>query len=192
MRKLIVCGLISLDGYMAGPGDDFTAMPLDDSFSGYNVERLRTADTLLLGRTTYLGFQDYWPPIAADDSQPDIEREISRLNGAMEKVVVSDTIGPDDLGPWRDRTRIVRRADARDAVAELRRSEGRDILMFGSIPLWNDLLAAGLVDELHLMVGNAAVGGGTPAFHGATDRLRLLGARRLPDSDNMLLTYAAA
>lgn len=192
MRKLIVCGLMSLDGYMTGPGGDFMVMPLDGSFSEYNAERLRAADTLLLGRTTYEGFQAYWPPVAADESQPPIEREISRLNGAMEKVVVSDRLTDDAATAWSATTRIVRRADSHAAVEELKRAEGGDILMFGSITLWNDLLAAGLVDELHLMVGNAAVGGGTPAFSDATGRLRFLGARRLPESDNVLLTYAAS
>ena len=42
MRKLVVTILISLDGYAAGPGGDFMSMPLDESFSAYNLQRLRT------------------------------------------------------------------------------------------------------------------------------------------------------
>lgn len=37
MRKLIVTELMSLDGYVAGPGGDVMVLPLDESFSGYNV-----------------------------------------------------------------------------------------------------------------------------------------------------------
>ena len=51
MRKLIVCNIISLDGFFSGPGGDVMAMPFDNGFSDYNAERLRAADTLLLGRT---------------------------------------------------------------------------------------------------------------------------------------------
>jgi hypothetical protein len=56
MRKLIVCDIVSLDGLYSGPGGDVMTMPFDGGFSDYNAERLRAADTLLLGRTSYEGF----------------------------------------------------------------------------------------------------------------------------------------
>lgn len=61
MRKLIVSNIVSLDGYCAGPGGDVMALPMDDSFDTYNVERLQAADTLLLGRKTYELFKGFWP-----------------------------------------------------------------------------------------------------------------------------------
>ena len=45
MRKLVVCNIVSLDGFYSGPGGDVMAMPFDDGFSDYNAERLRAADT---------------------------------------------------------------------------------------------------------------------------------------------------
>jgi dihydrofolate reductase len=189
---LVVTILISLDGYVAGPGGDVTAMPLDESFSAYNLERLRTADTLLLGRNTYLGFRSYWPAVADDPAQPDTEREISRRNTAARKVVVSDSLSPDDLAGWGE-AELVRRADAHDAVRRLKAQEGADILVFGSVPLYNDLLAAGLVDELHVMIGNGVLGDGVPAFTaGLPERLHLQQTRRLEGSDTVLLTYTAS
>ena len=191
MRKLIVANIVSVDGFYSGPNDDVMAMPFDTTFSDYNLERLRAADTLLLGRRSFEGFRDYWPPIADDVDQPPIEREISRLDNAMEKVVVSDSLTGADLGPWADRTRIVRRTDAHDAVAELKRAPGRDILVFGSRVLWNDLLLAGLVDELHLMIGSAFLGDGVPVFSGPRTGLRLMEVHRLGDSQLILARYAA-
>ena len=94
MRKLIVCNIVSLDGFYSGPGGDVMTMPFDNGFSDYNAERLRAADTLLLGRKSYEGFRSYWPAIAEDVSQPAVEREISRLNAAIEKVVVSNGLRP--------------------------------------------------------------------------------------------------
>ena len=163
MRKLVVCNIVSLDGFYSGPGGDVMAMPFDGGFSDYNAERLRAADTLLLGRTSYQGFRSYWPAISEDVSQPPVEREISRLNVAIEKVVVSNSLKPDEVEGWGP-TRVVRRADAHAEVAALKESPGREILMFGSHLLWNALLANGFVDELHFMIGAGVVGEGVRAF----------------------------
>jgi dihydrofolate reductase len=65
------------------------------------------------------------------------------------------------------------------------------VLVFGSRTLWHDLLRAGLVDELHVMIGAGLVGGGTPAFpDGVSEPLRLLEARRHDGSGIVVLRYA--
>jgi dihydrofolate reductase len=190
MRKLVVCNIMSLDGYYDGPGGDVMVMPMDEAFDGYNAERLRAADTLLVGRNSYLGFKGYWPPQADNPDARPVLQEIGRHLNAVEKVVVSDTLTADDTDPWRSTTRIVRRADAHDQVAELKRQPGREILTFGSRTLWNDLLASGLVDELHLMIGAAVLGGGTPTFGARpAGSLRLADTRRFDGSDNLLVRY---
>lgn len=198
MRKLIVVNLMSLDGYVAGVGGNLMVLPLDGSFSEYNVTRMREADTLVLGATTYRGFVGYWPGVADDTTQPPVEREISSINDTIAKVVVSDSLTVGDTAPWQDTTEIVRRDDAHRRVAELKAAEGADIVTFGSATLWNDLLAAGLVDELHLMVGPGAVGAGEPAFRAPfggqafEGSLTLTGVRQLEGSQNVLLTYDVA
>jgi dihydrofolate reductase len=190
VRKLIVCNIVSLDGFFSGPGGNVMVMPFDAGFSDYNAERLRAADTLLLGRTTYEGFRSYWPRVAEDTSQPAVEREISRLNAAMEKVVVSSSLKPDGVEGWGP-TRVVRREDAHAEVAALKRGRGRDILIFGSHVLWNDLLAAGLVDELHLMIGAGVVGEGVRSFEGRPPgSFRLLDTRTFDGSSLLLARYA--
>jgi hypothetical protein len=68
LRKLIVTNIISLDGYYEGPNKNVMVMPMDDAFDSYNVERLRAADTLLLGRNSFEGFKGFWPSVADDPS----------------------------------------------------------------------------------------------------------------------------
>ena len=192
MRKLIVANIVSLDGYYEGPGGNVMVLPMDHSFDAYNVERLRAADTLLLGRNTYAMFKGFWPGVAEDVNASADQQEISRRDDAIDKLVVSDTLQADETEPWRDTTRIVRRDDAHARIAELKQGSGGDILVFGSRTLWNDLLTAGLVDELHLLVGAVVVGGGTPAFaNGSAAPLRLLDTRVWDGTGNVLLRYAA-
>ena len=197
MRKLIVCNATSLDGYYEGPDKNVMALfdyrweayPTDESFDAYNAERLRAADTLLLGRVSYEGFKGFWPPVADDPEARPIEREISRLNNAIDKVVVSDSLTEEETGPWHN-TRIISRVDAHEEISGLKRQAGGDILVFGSRALWNDLLARGLVDELHLMISPVVVGAGTPVFEGKPPvSLRLIDTRTWDDSGNVFVRY---
>jgi len=197
MRKLIVCNIMTVDGYYEGPEKNvmdlfryrFDAYPADESFDTYNAERLRAADMLLLGRSSYEGFKAYWPSIADDPSAPPIAREISRLNNAIDKVVVSDQLTPANTHPWSN-THIIRRADARARIVELKNQGEKEILIFGSHTLWNDLLTYGLVDELHLMIAPVVSGGGTPIFSSRLDNaLRLMDTYTWPGSGIVLARY---
>jgi len=197
MRKLIVCNIMSLDGYYEGSDKNVMALfeyreeayRLDESFDAYNAERLRAADTLLLGRVSYTGFKDYWPSVADDPDNAPVEREISRLNNAIDKVVISDSLTSAETAPWHN-TCIIRHANAYQQIAELKRQTGKDILVFGSHILWNDLLAHDLVDELHLMISPVVVGAGTPIFDGKPPvSLRLSDTRTWDGSGNVLIRY---
>ena len=195
MRTVIVSNIVSLDGFYEGPGGDVMALNMDAAFDAYNLERIRAAGTVLLGRRSFEGFSSYWPDVATAPHDPDDRalsddnRELSRLYDPLPKVVVSDGLVVPTDNPWRAVTSVVPRADAAARVtAEKQRGSG-DILVFASRTMWNALLAHGLIDEIHLMVGPRALAGGTPTFDGPAD-LHLLDVRRPDGSDNVLLRYA--
>ena len=61
MGKIVVCTMLSVDGYTEGPGGDVMAMPMDAAFAEHNTDRARTASSFLFGATTYRGVLTYWP-----------------------------------------------------------------------------------------------------------------------------------
>ncbi len=196
MRTVVVSNIVSVDGCYEGPGGDVMALNMDAAFDAYNLERIRAAGTVLLGRRSFGMFSSYWPFIADAPEDPEnrevdeVNRELSRIYNAVEKVVVTDGGLSLDGNAWQDTTLVLTGDTAREWLRKERSGDGGDILTFGSRTLWNALLAEGLVDEVHLMVGPEALGGGTPLFS-APVKLRLLGAERREGSGNVLLRYAA-
>lgn len=113
VRKVIASNMISLDGYYEGPGRQVMVLPFDGGFSAYNAARQRTADTLLLGPPSVEGFRDYRPPVAADLAASPVDREISQRNTAIGKVVISDSLTPEQITPCRNRPHRPARQDPR-------------------------------------------------------------------------------
>jgi dihydrofolate reductase len=190
VRKVIVYNIISLDGYHTGLENDVSVMfpVMGDVFDTYNAELLRLADVHLVGRVSFELFQSFWPKVAENPTSEEwtsSQRELSQAGKSASTIVVSDTL----TGNWSD-VRIIRRKDAYQQIAELKNQPGKNILITGSKTLWNDLLAQGLVDEIHLMVGNLLLGEGIPVFSGKPDvSLRLIEVRKWEESDNILVHY---
>ena len=191
MAKIIVSSMVSIDGYTEGVGGDVSQMPMDLAFAEHNADRVRSAGRLLFGATTYRGMVQYWPSQVDNPDAIAEDRYIaSRYATDLGITVVSDSLTRDDIPIWGDRTEIVSRAGSHEHLAELRAGEDADILVFGSRTLWTDLLAHGLVDELHLLVGPKVVAGDHRAFTGLPQiDLTLLGARTWKDSSTVVLSY---
>ncbi|HKX91276.1 MAG TPA: dihydrofolate reductase family protein [Sphingomicrobium sp.] len=165
MRKLTGAAFVSLDRVMQAPGgpeEDPTGdfhlggwvQPYWDEDMGPFEQLIMGAYDLLLGKRTYDIFAAYWPHNQDDP----IGEKFQRIN----KYVLTHSDEP--LG-WENSHRIS--GDTADAVAELKRSEGRDLLIQGSSTLYPPLLSAGLIDRLVLITFPIVLGRGKRIFDGS-------------------------
>jgi dihydrofolate reductase len=106
---------------------------------------------------------------------------------SMPKYVVSSTL---DKADWANS--VVLRGDLRNEVQQVKDAHGGDILVAGSGTLVRDLLAAGLVDELHLMVFPVVLGSGRRLLDEgtATTTFTLTDMRRVGPEGVVVMTYA--
>ena len=175
MRELIVTEFITLDGVIEAPGGEpthpHTGWVFD--FVGpeqmqYKLDEVLEAESLLLGRVTYEGFADAWPPR---------EGPFADKMNAMPKYVASRTLT--ELG-WNNSTLL--EGDVPTAVAELKNADGGPILLAGSATLAHTLIEHGLVDEFRLMVFPVVLGSGKRLFPDSPDKrtLQLVETKQLP------------
>jgi dihydrofolate reductase len=129
-------------------------------------EGMATTEALLFGRRTWRVMADAWPGRAGDPFA-------DQMN-AIPKYVVSGSLTEADLD-WNGTT-LIPAAGAMDAIAELRSRPGGDLQVMGSASLARALVAAGLVDELKVMIEPVVLGGGKRLFpdDGAARQLELL------------------
>ncbi|MGW5138334.1 dihydrofolate reductase family protein [Nocardia beijingensis] len=167
MRKITAGLFIAVDGVVEDP-QDWHFPYFDDAMGAAVDAQLGAADTLLLGRKTYDSFAGAWPEREAAGG-PD-SAFATKLGDARKIVVTRQKLE----FVWRNSEVID--GDLIDAVTALKAEPGGDIGMSGSVSVVRQLLAAGLLDELHLLVHPIAVGKGERLFQdGApTVALRLL------------------
>jgi len=163
--KLTLTQFVTLDGVYQGPGspdedttDDFTRggwmVPhMDQTFITVAAGWLEQAGALLLGRRTYEAFAMAWPQIT-DPDDPFAERMNS-----LPKYVASHTI---TAAPWTPAT--ILGGDVVAQVAELKAQPGGELQLHGSARLAQSLLAAGLVDEVRLVITPTVLGQGRRLF----------------------------
>jgi dihydrofolate reductase len=165
MGRLIVTEFVTLDGVMEDPGGGEAfdrggwAFRFERGEDGdrFKYDELMAADAQLLGRVTYEGFARAWPTMEGTG-------DFGRKMNEMPKYVVSATL---ENPEWQNTT--VLRGDLADEVNALKQRFAGDVLVAGSARLVQGLLAADLVDELHLMVFPVVLGAGKRLFADAAD-----------------------
>lgn len=177
--------LISLDGYFAGPRGDIGWHVVDLEFNKFAIEQMKTFDSILFGRVTYQLFEHYWPSAAKDSSTSRDDLEIANMIENIEKIVFSKTLKKVD---WKN-TRLLNEV-VPEEIKKLKQKSGRDIVIFGSGTIVQELTNLGLIDEYRLLVNPVILGSGKLLFKGINDRIKLkLLKTRTFNSGNVLLCY---
>jgi len=166
MRKLTGAIFISLDGVIQAPGgpeedptSDFRlggwVQPFFDDMPPF--EELIMGDyDLLLGKRTYDIFSAYWP---YNQDNP-IGEKFQGIN----KYVLTHS---DEPLSWENSSKLS--GDTATTVAEIKRGEGRDLLIQGSSTLYPPLLSGRLIDRLMLITFPVVLGHGKRLFDGSED-----------------------
>jgi dihydrofolate reductase len=157
MRKLVAGLFVSLDGVVEEPAE--WHFPYFNEEMGAAVDAtLGSADTVLFGRKTYDSFAGAWPEREAAGGE---DAGLAKALGDARKIVVSNQ--PLEF-TWRNSEQL--QGDLIEAVTALKNEPGDDgtIAMSGSVSVVRQLLVAGLLDELHLLVHPIAIRKGLRLF----------------------------
>ena len=178
MRKVTAALFSSIDGVVENPGE-WQFDHFDEDMGPLMEAVLASQDTVLLGRVTYQQWADYWPG-NTDDGFGDFINPV-------EKFVASRTLSDEDLS-WNN-SRLMD-DELEPFVRRLKERDGGDIAVNGSISLVRQLLFAGLLDLLTLMVHPVVAGSGERLFQPGDPRTRLkLLESQITASGNAILTF---
>jgi dihydrofolate reductase len=172
MAKLIYSAIASLDGYVEDEHGKFEWAAPDAEVHAFVNDLERPIGVYLYGRRMYETMV-FWETAGAGSDEPAVIRDFAEIWRAADKIVYSRTLQTVASA----RTRIERDLDM-DAIRRLKETSGPDISI-GGAELAGQAIAAGLVDELHLLLGPVVVGGGKRALpDNVRAQLELIDERR--------------
>jgi dihydrofolate reductase len=177
MAKLVYSTIMSLDGYTADENGNIDWCVPDEELFAFINDLERDAGTYFYGRRMYETMV-YWETYEATADGTHVERDFAEMWRATNKIVYSRTLAEASSV----RTTIEHEFDP-ETVRRMKQASGHD-LSVGGPNLASQMMAAGLLDELHLFVAPVAIGNGNPALSRHFDaHLELLSADRFASGD---------
>lgn len=183
---------ISLDGFFASLKkktwgmDWFVPDPEVDKAAHKMGEGAKPPDTLILGGTTYRGFERSWTPWLKDPNAPKEMKAVAEELTNMTKVVFSKTLKKREI-TW-ENTQL-HAGNLIEVVKKLKRGKGGGIMIMGSGTIIQQLAKKDLVDEYVFILTPVVAGEGKPLFKLVKQfGLRLISTKSF-GSGNILLHY---
>jgi len=191
MRKVIMLNRISIDGMFASLNDQnfgmdwFVPDPEVDKFVHSLGEVGAPApDTLLLGASTFKGFEAAWVPFLSNPNAPAPMRAIAEELTQMVKIVFSHRI---TYSSWAN-TRFVN-AEAAEYVEHMKGESGANIMVMGSGTIVKSLASAGLIDDYIFIITPVIAGVGKLLFPAVSEQKLKFVESKVFTSGNIVLHY---
>lgn len=176
--------MITLDGYFEGPNQDISWHTVDDEFNEFAIEHTKSFGALMFGRVTYDLFESYWPKALVDPQTSKDDRVIAKIIEDIEKIVFSTTL---KKVTWNNSKLFhdIKKTD----IEKLKEKKGKDIAIFGSGKIVQQLANLKLIDEYRIMVNPIVLGEGRAMFENVKNLKLKLKNTRIFKNGNVLLTY---
>lgn len=164
MRKVKLQMQMSIDGYVGGPNGelDFMTWNPDDKLLEFINSLIDSSDTLLLGRKMTDGFVKHWENEFNNNPDTPFAKKIVDIP----KVVFTKTL---DKSTWNNTT--LAKGNLAEEIANLKKQNGKDIIVYGGAGFVSSLIKEELIDEYHLIVNPTAIGNGMTIFK-SLDRMQ--------------------
>jgi dihydrofolate reductase len=171
MARLIYSAIASADGYVEDADGSFDWATPDEELMLFVNELERPIGTYLFGRRMYQTMV-YWETADVSGESASVQ-DFTRIWCSADKIVFSRTLTAASSAKTR-----IERDFSPGLIRQLKQAADRDLTV-GGAELAGQALAAGLVDEVQLLLVPASVGGGKPALPaGVRLDLELLDTRR--------------
>ena len=164
-RKVILYIAMSLDGYIAKPGDDLSFLSMVEQKGedyGYNAF-IRDVDTIILGRRTY-----DW-----------VMRQVTKFPHANKEVYIITRQARPTEGSI-----SFYNGNLDDLISSLKQKKGKNIFIDGGAELVNALMKNKLIDEFIISIIPVFLGDGIALFKPGfpEQKLKLINSTSFPSS----------
>ena len=176
---------LSLDGCYADANSDMSwAHNQDPEQAAFTRGNAKGESRLMFGRTTYDMMASFWPTPAATQMMP----EVAKAMNESEKIVASRAMSS---ASWQN---TVIEPDLIAGARKLKSDGGPGIVILGSGSIVAQLMNAGLLDELQVMLVPVSLGDGKRLFDGAYRRIdwKTVETRTFKATGNTFIRYQPA
>jgi dihydrofolate reductase len=163
---------------------NFAGINWDEEMINFCIDNLRDVDSILLGRITAEGFIPYWAEVAANPDPNDMNSRLGKPLADIPKIVFSSSL---QTSNWDNATII--NGDIAEEIKKLKKTAGKDIIVYGGNSFVSSLVKNELIDEFYLFVNPLGISNDEPILKFINSDLKLKLKDNKPFPSGTVLLY---